>query len=197
MTVYVRSWPHLRPPWKLLRDIYRGEIMPRYWISLRSPFGAQPAISVPGRELASWRRKPTAINAEAILGIFRRSSDRAIFLGIPNQNGDVENMPDLKPVAAFAFASADAATAAREGALTRLAKHIGQDGLLTGFSVGQAVSAIRVEASALVLDARFIRIAAAAAGKAPDWMSSPAGRAVGWVAILIALGLVIAAMWHG
>ena len=115
----------------------------------------------------------------------------------PNQNGDVENMPDLKPVAAFAFASADAATAAREGALTRLAKHIGQDGLLTGFSVGQAVSAIRVEASALVLDARFIRIAAAAAGKAPDWMSSPAGRAVGWVAILIALGLVIAAMWHG
>ena len=142
-------------------------------------------------------RKSPAINVDALLGLFRRSTDGSIFLGMYGRNGEHELDPDLTPVAVFAFTSVDAAMTAREWALIRLAKHFGQDGLIAGLSVGQVSAAIRAEASALGLEARFIRIAAAAAGKAPDWMSSPAGRIVGWVVILIAIGLVVTAIWHG
>jgi hypothetical protein len=96
-----------------------------------------------------------------MLGVFRRD-DGAIFLGMQGQNGEHEHEPGLKPVAAFAFATAEAATEAKEGALVRLAKQVRPDGLITAQSAGQIVSAIRAEASALGLDARFIRVTVAA-----------------------------------
>ena len=97
-----------------------------------------------------------------MLGIFRRDTDGAIFLGPQGQNAEHEHEPGLKPVAAFTFASAEASQMAREGALVRLAKHIRPDGLIGAQSVGQVVSAIRAEASALGLDARFVRVTVAA-----------------------------------
>ena len=97
-----------------------------------------------------------------MLGVFRRDTDGAIFLGVTDQNGENEHLANVKPVAAFAFSSADAAITAREGAIVRLAKHLNTDGLLVGLSVGQAVSSIRAEAAALGLDARFIRVTVAA-----------------------------------
>jgi hypothetical protein len=54
-----------------------------------------------------------------MLGIMRRA-DGAIFLAIPDRNGDHEREP-LTPVAAFCFTSANAAEMAKEGALVRLA----------------------------------------------------------------------------
>lgn len=86
-----------------------------------------------------------------MLGLFRRSTDGAIFLG------SLANLASVAPVAAFAFSTVDAAVTAREGALVRLAKHIGQDGLIAGLSIGQVVAAIKSEVSALDLDAQFIR----------------------------------------
>ena len=44
----------------------------------------------------------------------------------------------------------------------RLATHVRPDGLIAAQSVGQVVSAIRAEASALGLDARFVRVTVAA-----------------------------------
>ena len=113
--------------------------MPRYWLSFRGPFGTRPGFSVSGRELAAWGKKPPAISAAGMLGVFRRD-DGAIFLGVTDQNGENEHLANVKPVAAFAFSSADAAITAREGAIVRLAKHLNTDGLLVGVSVGQAVS---------------------------------------------------------
>jgi hypothetical protein len=121
----------------------------------------RPGISL-GREDFRRMRKSPAVSAAGMLGVFRRDTDGAIFLGIPNQNGENEHLANVKPVAAFAFSSADAAITAREGAVVRLARHLGSDGLLAGLSIGQVVSAIRAEASALGLDARFIRVTVAA-----------------------------------
>jgi hypothetical protein len=128
-----------------------------------------------------------------MLGVFRRD-DGAIFLGIPDQNGENEHLANVKPVAAFAFSSADAAMTAREGAIVRLAKHLGSDGLLAGLSVGQAVNAVRAEAAALGLEAQFVRVTT----EAPDSATTrDPSRALGWIILLAALGLIIAAMWPG
>jgi hypothetical protein len=117
-------------------------------------------VSFSGRELSAMGRKAPAIKADGMLGIFKRT-DGAIFLGMQNANGEHEHEHGLIPVAAFAFTTAAAATEAREGALVRLASHAAPDGLLTGLSVGQAVAAIKAEASALYLEARFIRVTVA------------------------------------
>ncbi len=100
----------------------------------------RPGISFSGRELSAFGRRPPAVTAAGMLGVFRRDTDGAIFLGVTDQNGENEHLANVKPVAAFAFSSADAAITAREGAIVRLAKHLNTDGLLVGLSVGQAVS---------------------------------------------------------
>jgi hypothetical protein len=109
----------------------------RYWLSgpriLRGL--VRPGISFSGRELSAFGRKPPPIKAEGMLGVFRRD-DGAIFLGMQGQNGEHEHEPGLKPVSAFAFATAEAATEAKEGALVRLAKHVRPDGLIGAQSVG-------------------------------------------------------------
>jgi hypothetical protein len=110
----------------------------RYWLSFRGPFGTRPGFSVSHREL--FGKKPPAVSAAGMLGIFKRDTDGAIFLGVTDQNGENEHLANAKPVAAFAFSSADAAITAREGAIVRLAKHLNTNGLLVGVSVGQAVS---------------------------------------------------------
>jgi len=82
----------------------------------------------------SWQygKKPPTIAGAGMLGIFKRDTDGAIFLGVTDQNGENEHLANVKPVAAFAFSSADAAITAREGAIVRLAKHLNTDGLLVG-----------------------------------------------------------------
>ena len=152
----------------------------------------RPGISL-GREDFKRMRKPATISPAGMLGIFKHDTDGAIFLGVPDQNGENEHLANVKPVAAFAFSSADAAMTAREGAIVRLAKHLNTDGLLVGVSVGQVVSAIRAEASALGLEARFIRVTI----DAPETNARQPSRVLGWILLMAALGLIIAAMWHG
>jgi hypothetical protein len=66
-------------------------------------------------------------------------------------------------------------------------------GLIGAQSVGQVVAAIRAEASALGLDARFIRVTI----DAPETNARQPSRVLGWILLMAALGLIIAAMWHG
>jgi hypothetical protein len=127
-----------------------------------------------------------------MLGVFRRG-DGAIFLGMQNANGAHENEPGLKPVAAFAFATAEAATEARDGALVRLVKHVAPDGLIAAQSVGQVVSAIRAEASALGLDARFIRVEI----EAPETNAHKPSHILAWAMIWLAITLMVVAVLHG
>lgn len=134
----------------------------RFWLSGPRILGGlvRPGISL-GREDFRRMRSPAAISPAGTLGIFRRDTDGAIFFGIPDQNGENEHLADVKPVAAFAFSSAEAAMTAREGATIRLAKHLNTEGLLVAVSVGQAVSSIKAEAAALGLPAQFVRITVA------------------------------------
>jgi hypothetical protein len=141
-------------------------------------------------------RKPPPIKADAMLGLFRRA-DGAIYLGLYGKNAEHEHEPGLTPVAAFAFSTAEAATEARDGALVRLAKHVRPDGLIGAQSIGQVVAAIRAEASALGLDARFIRVTVAPPEPPVDWAETPMARAFGAIMFLIAVCLIIAAAWHG
>jgi hypothetical protein len=96
----------------------------RYWLSGPRILNGlvRPGISFSGRELAVWGKKPAAISPAGTLGMMRRA-DGAIFLAIPDRNGDHEREP-LTPVAAFCFTGATAAEMAREGALVRLATHM-------------------------------------------------------------------------
>jgi hypothetical protein len=75
--------------------------MPRYWLSFRGPFGTRPGFSVSHREL--FRKRPPAVSAAGMLGIFRRTDDGRIFLGIVGKNGAAENMPGSSPSARFAL----------------------------------------------------------------------------------------------
>jgi len=84
-----------------------------------------------------------------MLGIFKRDTDGAIFLGVTDQNGENEHLANVKPVAAFAFSSAGCSHNGPRRCDCPLAKHLNTDGLLVGASVGQAVSSIRAEAAAL------------------------------------------------
>jgi hypothetical protein len=69
----------------------------------------------------------------------------------------------------------------------RMATH----GLIGAQSVGQVVAAIRAEASALGLEARFIRVTT----EAPDSATTREPSSVlGWILLLAALGLIIAGM---
>src|ERR1700730_13737605 len=113
----------------------------RLWLSGPRLFNGlvRPGISL-GKEDFRPARKARAMVAEATLGLFRRP-DGAILMAIAHMNGDADTMPDMTPVAAFAFTSVPASVEVREGALVRLAKHIGPDGLVAGMSVGQRVSA--------------------------------------------------------
>jgi hypothetical protein len=66
--------------------------------------------------------------------------------------------------------------------------------LIAAQSVGQVVSAIRAEASALGLEARFIRVTT----EAPETNAGPRpGHILSWLLILFALGLIVAAVVHG
>jgi hypothetical protein len=165
----------------------------RYWLSFRGPFGTRPGVSVSGRELAAWGKKPPAVSANGMLGVFKRDTDGAIFLGVTDRNGENEHLANVKPVAVFAFSSADAAAEAREGALVRLATHVRSDGLIAGQSVGQVCAAIRSEANALGLDPQFARITIAA----PDAYTE---RGFPWAACILAAVLITIlalAVWGG
>jgi hypothetical protein len=116
----------------------------------------RPGISL-GKEAFRPARKAPAMVAEATLGLFRRP-DGAILMAIAHMNGDADTMPDMTPVAVFAFASVPASVEVREGARVRLAKHIGPDGLVAGLSVGQVVAAIKAEMAALDVEGKFVRI---------------------------------------
>ena len=116
----------------------------------------RPGISL-GKEDFRPARKAPAMVAEATLGLFRRP-DGAILMAIAHMNGDADTMPDMTPVAVFAFASVPASVEVREGARVRLAKHIGPDGLVAGLSVGQVVAAIKAEMAALDVEGKFVRI---------------------------------------
>ena len=98
-------------------------------------------------------RKAPAMAVTAGMVLFRRK-DGAILMAIGDKNGPVESgypdipMTDMPPVVAFSFPSTLAAVDAKEGAKVRLAKHIGQDGLVVGLSVGQVVAAIKADVAA-------------------------------------------------
>jgi hypothetical protein len=157
----------------------------------------RPGISLGREDFRRMSRNPAAISPAGTLGIFKRDTDGAIFLGIPDQNGENERLANVKPVAAFAFSSADAAITAREGAIIRLGKHLNTDGLLVGLSVGQAVSSIKAEAAALGLPAQFVRVTVAPPEQPKDWAETPLARAFGATMFLIAVALIIAAVLHG
>lgn len=160
----------------------------RYWLSFRGPYGTRPGISASGRELTAWRRKPAPTTSDGMLGIFRKA-DGSIYIGLYGKNAEHEKEPGLEAVAAYSFGNAEAAQEARTGAQVRMARHMAQDGLLTGLSVGQVVSAIRSEAAALGLDASFVRVHVAKPG---DHTESGAARGVPrWVAALLALAIII------
>lgn len=130
----------------------------RLWLSGPRLFNGlvRPGISLGKDDFRSARKAPTMV-AEATLGLFRRH-DGAILMAIANMNGDADTMPDMTPVAAFAFASVPASVEVREGARVRLAKHIGPDGLVAGLSVGQVVAAIKAEMATLDVEGKFFRI---------------------------------------
>jgi hypothetical protein len=156
--------------------------MPRFWLSGPRILGGliRPGISFSSRELAAWGKKAPRGAPEAMLGLFRRDADGAIPLAIPDRNAS-EDATGFTPVAAFQFGRVDAAGEARTGALVRLVKHAGQDGLLSSLSVGQAVAAIRAEAAALGLEAAFYRIAVDHAG--PE---TPPALKMSWADIVVA-----------
>ena len=169
----------------------------RFWLSGPRLFNGlvRPGISFSGKELAVWGKKPPTIAGAGMLGIFKRDTDGAIFLGVTDQNGENEHLANVKPVAAFAFSSADAAITAREGAIVRLAKHLNTDGLLVGASGGQAVSSIRAEAAALGLPAQFARVTIEAPTEdKPDWAETPTAQAIGLILFLLC---VLAIVVHG
>ena len=128
----------------------------RLWLSGPRLFNGlvRPGISL-GKEDFRPTHKARAMVAEATLGLFRRP-DGAILMAIAHMNGDADTMPDMTPVAVFAFASVPASVEVREGARVRLAKHIGPDGLVAGLSVGQVVAAIKAEMAALDVEGKFI-----------------------------------------
>ncbi len=130
----------------------------RLWLSGPRLFNGlvRPGISL-GKEDFRPTRKAPAMVAEATLGLFRRP-DGAILMAIAHMNGDADTMPDMTPVAVFAFASVPASVEVREGARVRLAKHIGPDGLVARLSVGQVVAAIKAEMAALDVEGKFVRI---------------------------------------
>jgi len=88
----------------------------RFWLSGPRLFNGlvRPGISFSGKELAVWGKKPPTIAGAGMLGIFKRDTDGAIFLGVTDQNGENEHLANVKPVAAFAFSSADAAITAEK-----------------------------------------------------------------------------------
>jgi hypothetical protein len=90
------------------------------------------------------------------LGLFRRD-DGAIMLAIANQNAS-EDATGLTPIAVLIFPTIAGAVETRTGALVRLGKQVGADGFVAGLSVGQVVAAIKSEAAALDVDARFYRV---------------------------------------
>jgi hypothetical protein len=55
----------------------------------------RPGISL-GREDFRRMRKPPAVSAAGMLGIFKRDTDGAIFLGVPDQNGENEHLANIK-----------------------------------------------------------------------------------------------------
>jgi hypothetical protein len=130
----------------------------RLWLSGPRLLGGlvRPGISLGKEDLRSARKAPAMV-AEATLGLFRRP-DGTILMAIANMNGDADTMPDMTPVAVFAFASVPASVEVREGARVRLAKHIDPDGLVAGLSVGQVVAAIKAEMAALDVEGKFVRI---------------------------------------
>ena len=65
--------------------------------------------------------------------------------------------------------------------------------MITAQSVGQVVAAIKAESAALGLEAQFVRVT-----EAPDSATTrEPSRVLGWILLLAALGLIIAAMGHG
>jgi hypothetical protein len=130
----------------------------RLWLSGPRLFNGlvRPGMSLGKEDFRSARKAPAMV-AEATLGLFRRP-DGTILMAIANMNGDADTMPDMTPVAAFAFASVPASVEVRKGARVRLAKHIGPDGLVAGLSVGQVVAAIKAEMAALDVEGKFVRI---------------------------------------
>jgi len=139
----------------------------------------RPGISLGKEDLRAIRKAP-AMAVTAGMVLFRRK-DGAILMAIGDKNGPVESgypdipMTDMPPVVAFSFPSTLAAVDAKEGAKVRLAKHIGQEGLVVGLSVGQVVAAIKAEMAALDIEGKFTRIkieAAPEAGTKPPLSNS-------------------------
>jgi hypothetical protein len=65
--------------------------------------------------------------------------------------------------------------------------------LIAAQSVGQVVSAIRAEASALGIEARFIRVTI----DTPGTNAREPSHILAWTMIWLAIALIVGAVWHG
>ena len=102
-------------------------------------------------------RKAPAMVAEANLAYSGAPMAR-IEMAIAHMNGDVDTMPDMTPVAAFAFASVPASVEVREGARVRLDKHIRPMAWLPGCPLAKSSRPFRAEMAALDVEGKFVRI---------------------------------------
>lgn len=127
--------------------------MPRIWFSGPRMLGGlvRPGISFSTQELTRTSKRAPKIDPQAVLAIGRRP-DGAILLQSPNHHGD-EIQGTL--VGGFQFLDQSEADEIRQGALSRLARHVGAEDWIAGASLGQVVSACRSEIAALGFTAVF------------------------------------------